>query len=124
MMFGSDLARRPEIRPHVHGFHFYGGFCCLLLNGRAGLLFTLPQRHTLSGELLDNSQQFAERGSADTPSPGHCQRKNVTAPVIIYSGELDADLPRKALAAGANGFMRKTDSIHELFAEICRHFAP
>jgi DNA-binding response OmpR family regulator len=41
--------------------------------------------------------------------------------IVMLSGKLDEDLPAKAMAGGADGFMRKTDSLHELFAEVCRH---
>src|SRR6266404_4048311 len=43
------------------------------------------------------------------------KRRHAQLPVIIFSGNLDADLPATALAAGANGFMHKTSSLHELF---------
>jgi len=44
-------------------------------------------------------------------------------PVIIFSGSLDEDLPSKAFAAGASGFVSKTNSLHELFDEVSRHIS-
>jgi DNA-binding response OmpR family regulator len=44
-------------------------------------------------------------------------------PVILFSGSLDAELSQKALAAGANALVGKTDSFRNLFAEISRHIS-
>lgn len=50
--------------------------------------------------------------------------RNVTLPVIMFTGlKTDEDLLAKSLASGADGFMRKTDSLHDLFAAVQR-FAP
>lgn len=50
--------------------------------------------------------------------------KNASLPVIMFTGmKTDEDLLAKSLALGANGFMRKTDSLHDLFGEVQR-FAP
>ena len=43
-------------------------------------------------------------------------------PVIIFTGMGGTDdLAAKAQAAGADGFMRKTESLDTLFAEVVRH---
>jgi DNA-binding response OmpR family regulator len=43
-------------------------------------------------------------------------------PVVIFTGrDTDEDLLRQALAGRASGFMRKSDSLDNLFAEVCRH---
>ena len=43
-------------------------------------------------------------------------------PVVIFTGLTgDPDLLQKALAAGANGFMKKADPLGVLFHEVCRH---
>ena len=43
-------------------------------------------------------------------------------PVIMFTGyESDPDLLEKALASGANGFMRKSESLDSLFAEVRKH---
>ena len=44
-------------------------------------------------------------------------------PVIIFSGSHDEDLQQKAIAAGANGFLHKADSLDNLFAEVRRQIA-
>ena len=54
---------------------------------------------------------------------GLLKSKHAQLPVIIFSASPDVDLPRKAFAAGANGFIHKTQSLHELFAEVCRHIS-
>ena len=45
-------------------------------------------------------------------------------PVLMFTGNLDSELPEKAFAAGAIGFLRKTEPLQNLFAQICRHIAP
>jgi two-component system response regulator GlrR len=43
-------------------------------------------------------------------------------PVVIFTGvDVDENLVKKWLADRANGFMRKTDGLEKLFAEIQRH---
>jgi DNA-binding response OmpR family regulator len=43
-------------------------------------------------------------------------------PVIMFTGlEKEPDLLEKSLAMGANGFMRKTESLDALWAEVGRH---
>jgi DNA-binding NtrC family response regulator len=43
-------------------------------------------------------------------------------PVIMFTGyESDPDLLEKALSAGASGFMRKSESLDSLFAEVRKH---
>jgi DNA-binding response OmpR family regulator len=50
--------------------------------------------------------------------------RNGTLPVIMFTGmKTDEDLLAKSLARGADGFMRKTDSLHDLFGEVQR-FVP
>jgi DNA-binding response OmpR family regulator len=49
------------------------------------------------------------------------KRKHPTLPIIMFTGcQSDEDLLAQSLAAGADGFMRKTDSLHELFGEVQR----
>jgi DNA-binding response OmpR family regulator len=42
-------------------------------------------------------------------------------PVIIFTGLTGEELVEHARAAGAAGFMRKTESLSDLFAEVCKH---
>jgi DNA-binding response OmpR family regulator len=43
-------------------------------------------------------------------------------PIIIFTGlDVDENLVKKCLADRADGFMRKTDGLEKLFAEIQRH---
>ena len=50
--------------------------------------------------------------------------KNARLPVIMFTGlRTDEDLLAKSLALGADGFMRKTDSLHNLLGEVQR-FVP
>lgn len=43
-------------------------------------------------------------------------------PIIMFTGQTDAEaLLEKALARGANGFMRKTQSLEELLTAVRRH---
>ncbi len=42
-------------------------------------------------------------------------------PVIIFTGLTGEDLLEQAKAAGADGFMRKTESLNTLFAEVSKH---
>ena len=43
-------------------------------------------------------------------------------PIVMFTGfDSDPDLLQKAMARGANGFMRKTESLDALFAEVGRH---
>ena len=51
------------------------------------------------------------------------KRKQAEVPVIMFTGNLDGDLPAKALSAGANGLVYKTSSLHDLFIEVCRHIS-
>ena len=47
---------------------------------------------------------------------------NPNLPIIIFTGlDVDENLIKKCLADRANGFMRKTDGLQRLFAEIQRH---
>ena len=41
--------------------------------------------------------------------------------VIIFTGLTGEDLVQHARAAGADGFMRKTESLGDLFAEVTKH---
>jgi DNA-binding NtrC family response regulator len=43
------------------------------------------------------------------------------SPVIIFTGLTGQDLVEKAAAKGANGFMRKTEPLASLYAEVARH---
>jgi DNA-binding response OmpR family regulator len=80
-------------------------------------------------EMLDNSQFHL--AILDANLNAECgldllrqlKSRHAQLPVIIFSGSLDEDLPRKAFAAGANGFMHKTNSLQELLTEVCRHIA-
>jgi DNA-binding response OmpR family regulator len=52
---------------------------------------------------------------------GHLKQQYPRLPVIIFTGlNDDEDLVKQALAAGASGFMRKSQSLDTLFAEVCR----
>jgi DNA-binding response OmpR family regulator len=43
-------------------------------------------------------------------------------PIIMFTGlAAEPDLMKQALAAGASGFLRKTEPLPELYAEACRH---
>lgn len=43
-------------------------------------------------------------------------------PVVIFSGlDVDENLVKRCLADRADGFMRKTDGLEKLFAEVQRH---
>jgi len=42
-------------------------------------------------------------------------------PVIIFTGQSIDELAEKALAQGAAGIMKKTESLNALYAEVCRH---
>lgn len=42
-------------------------------------------------------------------------------PVIIFTGLGGEELLQSAMAAGANGFMRKTSSLDSLYQEVSRH---
>ena len=42
-------------------------------------------------------------------------------PVIMFTGLTEKDLMDKAVAKGASGFMLKTESLNELYLEVCRH---
>jgi len=44
----------------------------------------------------------------------HFKSKYAEMAVMMFSGRLDEELPKKALAAGANGFMRKREFLHDL----------
>ncbi len=93
--------------------------------------FDVATAFTVEGamELLDNSQFHLAILDANLESEcglnllGLLKSRHAQLPVIIFSGSPDEDLPRKALAAGANGFIHKTHSLHELFAEVCRHIS-
>ncbi|HEV2393142.1 MAG TPA: response regulator [Verrucomicrobiae bacterium] len=52
---------------------------------------------------------------------GHFKTSHPNIPVIIFTGLTGEDLIDKARAAGADGFMRKTESLETLFAEVNRH---
>ena len=53
---------------------------------------------------------------------GFVKGKYPNLPVVIFTGRsVDEDLLRQALAGRASGFMRKSDSLDSLFAEVCRH---
>ena len=42
-------------------------------------------------------------------------------PIIIFTGLTGEDLVERALAAGARGVMRKSESLEVLFNEVCRY---
>jgi DNA-binding response OmpR family regulator len=43
-------------------------------------------------------------------------------PVVVFTGlDVDESLVKKCLADRADGFMRKTDGLEKLFAEVKRH---
>lgn len=47
--------------------------------------------------------------------------RHADLPVIMFTGlKTDEDLLAKSMALGADAFMRKTDSLHELFGEVQR----
>jgi DNA-binding response OmpR family regulator len=53
---------------------------------------------------------------------GFMQSNHPDLPVIMFTGyESDPDLLEKALSAGASGFMRKSESLDSLFAEVRKH---
>lgn len=52
---------------------------------------------------------------------GYFKSHHSQMPVIIFSGLTGEDLVKQAMAAGANGFMRKTESLDTLFSEVNRH---
>src|SRR5437588_4857856 len=55
---------------------------------------------------------------------GLIKQKHPKVPVIIFSGMLDDDdLIQRALLGGANGFMRKTESLETLHQEVRKHLA-
>src|SRR5579872_1348276 len=46
-------------------------------------------------------------------------------PVIVFTGlDVDETLVKRCLADRADGFMRKTDGLEKLFAEVSRHLHP
>ncbi len=51
----------------------------------------------------------------------HFKQQYPNAPVIIFTGLTGQDLVEKAKAGGANGFMRKTEPLAAVYAEVCRH---
>ena len=53
---------------------------------------------------------------------GIIRKKHAKLPVIMFTamGE-DRELLDQAMAAGANGFMCKTETLETLFNEVCRH---
>ena len=53
---------------------------------------------------------------------GIIRKKHEKLPVIMFTamGE-DRELLDQAMAAGANGFMCKTETLETLFNEVCRH---
>jgi len=45
-------------------------------------------------------------------------------PVVIFTGlDVDENLVKRCLADRADGFMRKTDGLEKLFAEVQRHLS-
>jgi len=53
---------------------------------------------------------------------GFMKSNHPALPVIMFTGyESDPDLLEKALAGGASGFMRKSESLDSLFAEVRKH---
>ena len=53
---------------------------------------------------------------------GFMKSNHPDLPVIMFTGyESDPDLLAKALASGANGFMRKSETLDSLFAEVRKH---
>ncbi len=49
------------------------------------------------------------------------KRDHPRLPVIIFTGLGREELLQAAMAAGADGFMRKTSSLDSLYQEVCRH---
>ena len=52
---------------------------------------------------------------------GFFKEKQPRMPVIIFTGLTGEDLVEQARAAGAAGFMRKTESLGVLFDEVSKH---
>jgi DNA-binding response OmpR family regulator len=53
---------------------------------------------------------------------GFMKSNHPELPVIMFTGyESDPDLLEKALSGGASGFMRKSESLDSLFAEVRKH---
>jgi DNA-binding NtrC family response regulator len=52
---------------------------------------------------------------------GFFQSHYPQVPVIIFTGLTGQDMVEKAMAAGAKDFMRKSDSLEELFNVVRRH---
>jgi two-component system OmpR family response regulator len=50
--------------------------------------------------------------------------KRPKLPVIIFTILTDKEIFEQAMANGADGLMRKTDSLSELLAEVRRHLPP
>jgi DNA-binding NtrC family response regulator len=51
----------------------------------------------------------------------HFKGKYPKMPVIIFTGLSGEEYLEQAKAAGANGFMRKTESLETLFSEVKQH---
>jgi DNA-binding response OmpR family regulator len=49
--------------------------------------------------------------------------KGAQMPIVMFTGSLEAELRQKALSAGANAFVKKTEPLNALFVEICRHIS-
>lgn len=52
---------------------------------------------------------------------GYFKAHHPRTPVIIFTGLTGEELVEQARAAGAAGFMRKTEPLGELFAEVSKH---
>lgn len=52
---------------------------------------------------------------------GYFKKEHSKMPVIIFTGLTGEELMKDAMAAGANGFMRKTQPLGTLFDEVNRH---
>lgn len=55
---------------------------------------------------------------------GYFKTQHPQIPVVIFTGLTGEELVERARAAGANGFMRKTESLDTLYQEVNRHLAP
>lgn len=52
---------------------------------------------------------------------GFFKKSHPRVPVIIFTGLTGEDMLEQAKAAGADGFMRKTESLGTLFREVSAH---
>ena len=49
------------------------------------------------------------------------KRNYPKTPVIVFTGQTDEDLLKRATAAGADGVMLKTESLSALYNVVCRY---